>query len=208
MKKIVMLGLLGFIGLNMAALASEEKKSADINNGKTLSATCAACHGADGNSVNPEWPKIAGQGEAYLTKELNDYRADKRVNPTMTAMAKGIKSDADVADLAAFFASQKTKPGTADKGKITKGEAIYKGGVMASGVAACAGCHGPTGAGNPAAKFPKISGQHVKYTITQLQQFKAGKRANDPGKMMRNIALKMTDDEMDAVAEYISGLRD
>jgi cytochrome c553 len=208
MKKLVMLGLVAYLGLSMVANASEAKKTADADNGKTLSSTCAACHGADGNSVNPEWPKLAGQGEAYLAKQLHDYRAGKRSNATMNAMAKGIKTDADVADLAAYYSSSKAKPGTANKDKIAAGEAIYKGGVMSSGVAACAGCHGPTGAGNPAARFPKISGQHAKYTVDQLKYFKAGSRANDTGKMMRNIALKMTDAEMDAVAEYISGLRD
>ncbi len=208
MKKTVLLGLVASFVLSMLANASEVKKSGDAKNGKAVSETCVACHGADGNSVNPEWPKLAGQGEAYLVKQLLDYRTDKRSNATMTAMAKGIKSDADVVDLAAYFSNSKAKPGTADKEKIAAGEAIYKGGVMASGVAACAGCHGPTGAGNPAAKFPKISGQHAKYTVTQLQEFKAGKRANDSGKMMRNIALKMTDAEMDSVAEYISGLQD
>ena len=208
MKKSVLIGVVTCFALSMLVNASETKKMGDATKGKALSATCAACHGADGNSVNPECPKLAGQGEAYLVKQLHDYRADKRSNATMTAMAKGIKSDEDVADLAAYFSSSKAKPGTANKEKIAAGEAIYKGGVMASGVAACAGCHGPTGSGNPAAKFPKISGQHAKYTVAQLHEFKIGKRANDSGKMMRNIALKMTDAEMEAVAEYISGLRD
>jgi cytochrome c553 len=206
MKKVVILGLVAYLGFSMVANANEAKKSVDPENGKTLSSTCAACHGADGNSVNPEWPKLAGQGEAYLIKQLSDYRADKRVNAVMTGMAKGIKSDEDVADLAAYFSASKAKPGTANKDKIALGEAIYKGGVMSSGVAACAGCHGPTGAGNPAAKFPRISGQHAKYTVDQLKLFKSGARANDTGKMMRNIAVKMTDDQMEAVAEYISGL--
>ncbi|WP_299872207.1 cytochrome c [uncultured Cocleimonas sp.] len=207
MKIVVMLGLLATLSFNLTARASEVKKEADAANGKAVSATCAACHGADGNSVNPDWPKIAGQGEAYLAKQLHDFRSDKRVDPSMTAMAKGIKSDSDVADLAAYYSSVKAKPGVANPEMIAKGEAIYKGGVVSSGVAACAACHGPTGSGNPAAKFPKISGQHAKYTVTQLMNFKSSKRANDTGKMMRNVALKMTDAEMDAVAEYISGLR-
>ncbi len=208
MKKIALLSLVTFFSLSSNLSAAESKIAGDAAKGKTLSATCAACHGADGNSVNPDWPKLAGQGEAYLAKQLHDYRSDKRVDPSMTAMAKGIKSDADVAHIAAYFASEKAKPGTASKEKISQGEAIYKGGIVASGVGACAGCHGPTGNGNPAAKFPKISGQHAKYTVAQLKAFKAGKRANDTGKMMRNVALKMTDDEMDAVAEYIAGLRE
>lgn len=208
MKIVVMFSLVATLSFNLTASASEVKKEADAANGKALSATCAACHGADGNSVNPDWPKLAGQGEAYLVKQLHDYRSDKRQDPSMSAMAKGIKSDADVADIAAYFSSSKAKPGVANPDMIAKGEAIYKGGVVSSGVAACAACHGPTGSGNPAAKFPQLSGQHVKYTVTQLMNFKTGKRDNDTGKMMRNVALKMTDAEMTAVAEYISGLRD
>ena len=208
MKIVLMLSLFAILSFNLTANASEVKKEADAANGKAISATCAACHGADGNSVNPDWPKIAGQGQAYLIKQLHDFRSDKRVDPSMTAMAKGIKSDADVADLAAYYASVKAKPGVAKPDMIAKGEAIYKGGIASSGIAACAACHGPTGSGNPAAKFPKISGQHAKYTVTQLMNFKAAKRNNDTGKMMRNVALKMTDAEMTAVAEYISGLRD
>ncbi len=209
MKKLVLFTLAVLVSASTAISANEsETKSGDAANGKVISETCAACHGADGNSINPVWPKLASQGEAYLIKQLHDFRTDKRSDPSMTAMAKAIKSDGDVADLAAFFASQKAKPGTANKDLVVEGGAIYKGGVMSSGVAACAACHGPTGAGNTAAKFPKISGQHAKYTIAQLKAFKQGKRANDSGKMMRNIALKMTDAEMIAVAEYIAGLHD
>ncbi len=200
------LALLACLGMNSLAMANEPAKSGDAAKGKAVSATCVACHGADGNSVNPDWPKLAGQGEGYLAKQLADFRSDKRNDPTMTAMAKGIVSDADVADLSAYYASQKGKAGTANKEKVAAGEAIYKGGNLATGVAACAACHGPTGSGNDAAKFPGIAGQHAKYTVTQLKAFKSGKRANDTGKMMRNIAKNMTDAEMDAVAEYISGL--
>jgi cytochrome c553 len=190
-------------------MASEPSKMGDAAKGKAVSATCVACHGADGNSVNPDWPKLAGQGEGYLAKQLADFRSDKRNDPTMTAMAKVIASDADVKDLAAYYAGQKAKAGKAnDEEKVVAGEAIYRGGNLATGVAACAACHGPTGSGNDAANFPGIAGQHAKYTVTQLKAFKSGKRANDVGKMMQNIAKNMTDAEMDAVAEYISGLSD
>ena len=202
------LALLACLGMNSLAMANEPSKAGDAAKGKALSATCTACHGADGNSVNPAWPKLAGQGEAYLAKQLHDFRTDKRNDPTMTAMAKGIASDADVNDLAAFYAGQKAKAGTANKDLVEAGKAIYKGGNLATGVAACAACHSPTGSGNSAAKFPGIAGQHAKYTIAQLQLFKSGKRANDTGKMMRNIAKNMTEAEMKAVAEYISGLHD
>ncbi len=208
MKNLMMFAFLASFGINSLAMANEPAKAGDASKGKALSATCAACHGADGNSVNPDWPKLAGQGAAYLEKQMHDFRSDKRNDPTMTAMAKGIASDADVVDLAAFYAGQKAKAGAANKEKMADGEAIYRGGVMATGVAACAACHGPTGSGNSAAKFPGIAGQHSKYTVVQLKAFKSGKRANDTGKIMRNIAKNMTDAEMEAVAEYIAGLRD
>lgn len=208
MKKLKIFALVACFGFGSVVMANEPSKAGDAAKGKAVSATCVACHGADGNSVNPDWPKLAGQGEAYLVKQLHDFRSDKRNDPTMTAMAKGITSDADVKDLAAFYAGQKAKAGTANKETISEGEAIYRGGNLATGVAACAACHGPTGAGNIAAKFPKLSGQHAKYTVTQLKTFKSGKRANDTGKMMHNIAKNMTDAEMKAVANYISGLQD
>ena len=209
MNKLMKLALLACLGMSSVAMANEPNKVGDVAKGKTLSATCAACHGVDGNSINPEWPKIAGQGSGYLAKQLADYRSDKRNNAVMSAMAKGIASDADVIDLVAYFSSQKGKAGAAnDKDKVAEGKAIYKGGNLTTGVAACAACHGPTGSGNEAAKFPSIAGQHSKYTVDQLNAFKSGTRANDTGKMMRNIAKNMTDAEMDAVAEYISGLHD
>lgn len=211
MKKAILFALVACFTSSMA-FASETPPAAvtkgDAAKGKALSAVCAACHGADGNSVNPDWPKIAGQGEAYLVKQINDFRNDKRAEATMTPMAKGIASADDVLHLAAYYAGQKTKLGTANKEKVALGEAIYRGGVLSSGVAACTGCHGPSGSGNAPAKFPQIAGQHAKYIVKQLQIFKSGTRNNDSGKMMRNIALKMTDTEMEAVAEYIAGLRD
>ena len=215
MKKAVFFALLMSFGASASffsatASANEAeaatKKAADAANGQKLAAVCAACHGADGNSVNPDWPKIAGQGAEYIAKQLHDFRADKRADPVMSAQAKGIKTEADVADLAAYFASKTTKLGSGNADKLALGEAIYRGGNLTSGVAACSGCHGPTGAGNPAAKFPQIAGQHTKYIVKQLKTFKAGTRNNDSGKMMRNVAIKMTDAEMEAVAEYITGL--
>ena len=215
MKKAVFFALfvsLGFSAsiLSVTATANEAegtaKKAADAANGQKLSATCAACHGADGNSVNPDWPKLAGQHASYIEKQLHDFRADKRADPVMSAQAKGIKSKSDIADLEAYFSSKKIKLGSGAPDKVALGEALYRGGNLTSGVAACSGCHSPDGAGNPAAKFPKIAGQQTKYVIKQLKSFKTGARSNDTGKMMRNIAIKMTDAEMEAVAEYIAGL--
>ena len=207
MKKAMLFALVvSFV--STAVVANEPAKIGDAAKGKAVSAICSACHGADGNSVNPDWPKIAGQGEAYLVKQMQDFRTDKRSEATMTPMAKGIASDEDVLHLAAYYAGQDQAGATANKDKVATGEKIYKGGILASGVAACSGCHGPTGAGNSAAKFPKISGQHVKYAITQLKAFRSGSRNNDTGKMMRNVVAKMSDAEIEAVAEYIAGLQD
>lgn len=202
MKKVLLIALASLsFGLTGAALAAGDKVA-----GKQKSAVCAACHGQDGNSVNPEWPKIAGQHPSYIVKQLMDFKHDRRVNPTMSPMAKPL-SEQDMEDLAAFFSSQEMTLGTADQTKVALGEALYRGGNTASGVPACAACHGPDGLGNPAANFPRLAGQHAKYTAMQLYAFRKGERDNDAGKMMRNIAVKMTDEEIEAVAEYIAGLR-
>ena len=199
--------LVASLGINSLAMANEPAKVVgDATKGKVVSTVCVACHGADGNSANPVWPKIAGQGDAYIVKQLTDFRSDSRAEATMTPMAKAIASDEDVLHLAAYFSSQKTKLGTANKDKVALGEAIYRGGNLTTGVAACAACHGPTGSGNVAAKFPKVSGQHAQYVVIQLKAFKSGKRSNDVGEIMRGVAKNMTEEEMEAVAEYISGL--
>lgn len=177
----------------------------DAAAGQTKAATCAACHNADGNSVNPDWPKLAGQSPGYISKQLNDFKSGARQNATMAPMAAPL-SEADIADLAAYFSAQKQQPGAASADLVAQGEAIYRAGDAETGVAACTACHGPTGAGNPAAKFPRVSGQHGKYLVGQLQAFKAGTRANDPNTMMRSIASRMTDAQMAAVADYMSGL--
>ncbi len=203
MKKVLMFVLTG-LAISTAASVWAEGGSAEA--GKTKSATCAACHGADGNSVNPEWPKLAGQHESYIIKQLSNFKAGDRKNASMSPMAAPL-SEQDMADLAAYFSSQVRKAGEGDQTKVTLGEQVYKGGNNATGVAACAACHGPTGAGNPAAKFPSLNGQHATYIKNQLLSFRKGERANDAGKMMRNVAIKMTDAEIEAVAEYIAGLK-
>ena len=184
---------------------SQATAAGDAAAGKAASATCAGCHGPDGNSVNPEWPKLAGQGVPYLVKQLHNFKDGERKNATMAPMAMGL-SDQDMENLAAYFSDQTMSQGAADKSLVELGEKIYRGGNAASGVAACIGCHGPTGAGNPAAKFPRLAGQHAKYVENQLHAFKSGERNNDAGKMMRNIAGKMTDKEIQAVASYVQGL--
>ncbi len=173
--------------------------------GKAKSAVCAGCHGADGNSTNPEWPKLAGQHPSYLAKQLRDYKSGNRQNATMLGMVAAL-SNQDMDDLAAYFGSQPATGGEADPDLVDLGEKIYRGGNAETGLSACMGCHGPAGAGNPAAKFPYLAGQHAQYTATTLGHFKSEARANDPNKMMRMVAGRMTKQEIDAVSSYLAGL--
>lgn len=189
--------LLGFMTTALAA--------GDAAAGKQKAAACVACHGADGNSANGEWPKLAGQNVKYLVKQLHEFKAGDRANPIMSGMAAPL-SDQDMVDLAAYYVNQKVAPGEADPQLVEAGQGLYKGGNLTTGVSACMACHGPTGAGIPEGGFPSIAGQHAQYTETQLKAFRSMQRANDPGQMMRNIAMKMTDAEIKAVASYIQGL--
>ncbi|MEE9302757.1 MAG: c-type cytochrome [Thiotrichaceae bacterium] len=185
--------------------ATEIKTAGDAAKGKEKSASCAACHGADGNSGNPLWPKLAGQHANYIEKQLTDFHDKKRNDATMTAMVAPL-SPADIKDIAAFYSQQTTKPGAGNKEKVVLGKTIYKGGNLTTHVTACAACHSPTGLGNPAANYPRVSGQHAAYIAKQLKDFKKGTRANDSSSMMRSIAKRMSDEEIEAVAEYMSGL--
>ncbi len=191
--------------ISLSSAGSMAYAEGDAAAGEAKAAACASCHGADGNSANPDWPKLAGQHPLYLVKQLQEFKSGVRSNPMMSPMAAPL-SEQDMADLAAYFAAQDPQPGAADEAMVELGEDIYRGGIPATGVAACIGCHGPAGAGNPAAKFPALSWQHSNYTVNQLQAFKAGQRNNDAGKMMRNVAGPMTEQEMKAVASYIQGL--
>ena len=193
-------GLLLFISVPVVAL------DGDPANGKALSQTCAACHSIDGNSVNPIWPKLAGQHASYIVKQLKDFKAGKRVNAQMTGMVAGL-SEQDMADLGTYFASQKTKMGTAKPESIQLGQRIYRAGDRQTGVPACMACHGPAGNGIPGALYPSLQGQHAEYTATQLKMFKSEERSNDENNIMRSIASSMTNAQIDAVSEYIQGLR-
>lgn len=178
----------------------------DPEAGKLKSSQCAACHGADGNSVNPEWPKLAGQHAAYLVKQLSYFEKGERENATMKPMAS-VLDEQGREDVAAYYASQEVKTGTADPELVVLGEQIYRGGNAESGIAPCMGCHGPNGAGNPAALYPALRGQHAKYTELQLHGFAEGKRVNENAKkMMQILASRMTNREIRAVASYIQGL--
>lgn len=195
---------LAIAALLLGALGSAHAAgSASAGQGKA--AVCSACHGMDGNSVTPIWPSLAGQSEQFISKQLMDFKSGARKDDTMTAMAAPL-SDQDVADLAAWYSSQKRGVGSANAEKAAPGEKLYRAGDADKGVAACMACHGPNGAGNPAAKFPALAGQHATYTIKALKDFRAGTRSNDPANMMRDVAGKMTDAQIEAVAEYIAGL--
>jgi cytochrome c553 len=177
----------------------------DVNAGGTkFGATCAACHGADGNSGVPANPKLAQQHPEYIMKQLQDFKSGKRVSPIMQPMAAQL-SDADIRNIAYWAGSQKAKPGFAkDKDLVQLGEKIYRGGILDKQVPACAGCHSPNGAGIPA-QYPRLAGQHADYTAAQLLNFQNGTRKNSVP--MADIAAKLSDREIKAVADYIAGLR-
>jgi len=167
---------------------------------------CAACHASDGNSVSPANPVLAGQHGDYIAKQLANFKSGERKNPIMLGMAASL-SPQDMKNLGAYFETQKPKNRVAKNPALVKlGQQIYRGGVLARGIAACASCHGPNGSGVPA-QFPRVAGQYPEYTTAQLQAFRAGERANDPNNMMRSIAGRLSDQEIKAVAEYIVGLR-
>ncbi|HFQ14093.1 MAG TPA: cytochrome c4 [Gammaproteobacteria bacterium] len=178
----------------------------DVEAGKTKAQVCFSCHGMNGDgNTNPPWPALAGQHASYIAKQLADFKSGARVEPLMVAQVASL-TEQDMADLGAFFASQKVKQGQMDETKAELGGKIYRGGNKDTGVAACTACHGPTGAGNPAAKFPLLSGQNAPYVVKALNDFRSGARKNDTASMMRNVAAKMTDAEIAAVAAYVSGL--
>jgi cytochrome c553 len=171
------------------------------------STICVACHGPQGNSIVPMWPKLAGQHPQYIIKQLNDYRAGNRANVQMTPMAMPL-TDQEVLDLAAYFSQQPKTPGAADPALAAQGEALYRWGNPETGVPACSGCHGPAGKGQALAKFPRISGQHADYVKLSLENFRAAQRANDPNGMMRGAAARLSDQEIAALAQYVQGLSD
>lgn len=180
----------------------------DATAGQAKAAVCGACHGPDGNSPAPNFPKLAGQGERYLAKQMREIKDGKRVVLEMTGLLAN-SSDQDIADIAAYFASQKGSVGTADPKLVARGEKLFRGGDLDKGLPACTGCHSPNGAGNAAAGFPHLSGQHAAYIAKQLTDFRkedAG-RANDGDAMtMRTIARKLSDEDIAAISSYIQGL--
>ncbi len=206
MKKIVIAIAL------VAGLTGVVHAAGNVDAGKAKAASCFACHGTDGNSIAPNFPNLAGQSASYLYKQMKDFKAGKRKDPTMDAMIMPVDDQA-MQDISAFFATQKIKPGKADAALVDAGTAIYKGGIAEIGVPACMSCHGPTGAGNPGVGFPQLSSQKSTYVENQLKNFRDAAqnnstvgRHNDVNKMMRNVVKRMSDPEIKAVAQYIQGL--
>jgi cytochrome c553 len=190
----------------MPSAAVGDMQPGDAQAGKSKAQVCAACHGAEGISANPEWPNLAGQHARYTNKQLADFKAGKERNNAIMAQQVANLSPQDMADLGAYFATLTPAGGYVSEARLALGERIYRGGNQDSGVAACQACHGPTGAGDPMAAIPMLSGQQTTYAINQLMAFRDGSRANDPQGMMRGVARRMSDEEIRAVSEYIAGL--
>ncbi len=181
--------------------------------GKAIAETCVSCHGKDGISTNDLYPKLAGQHQKYIRTQLYELKRSYsdptnglRFDSEMSVEADKL-SEQDIADVALYLSKQKTSYGTADQGLAIRGEQIYRGGDIARGIPACSACHSPTGKGNEAANYPAIAGQHAYYTEKQLNRFKTEERKNDPARIMRDIAQRMTDAEVKEVASYIQGLQ-
>jgi cytochrome c553 len=193
--------VLGFGSVN--ALAQEGSAEA----GQTKSVTCAACHGADGNSVTPDWPSLASQHATYLVRQLEAYRNQERSDAGMQGFAATL-SEEDMHDVAAWFESQSMSAKGADPALVSRGERIYRGGIPEREIPACIACHGPQGAGNELAGYPRISHQHSAYLAKTLREYRAGTRRSDAplNQMMRNVSELLLDDEIDALASYMQGL--
>ena len=192
-------------------LTSPAFAAGDPAAGQARAAACAACHGADGNSINPEWPSLAGQGAAYMVTQLKRFQSGERENALMQPQAT-LLSEQDILDVSAFYATQTPKIGVAraDAKTLELGERVYRGGILDRNIPACISCHGPSGTGNDPAEFPRLAGQHAAYTILQLTSFREGFEAHKlhtrQNPMMNEVAAKMTNEEIEAVAQYISGL--
>jgi cytochrome c553 len=193
--------------------SAQNDKNPDYVKGQALSGVCAGCHGVDGNSTVPTQPNLAGMSWQYTARQLAHFKSGQRDNAIMKGFAANL-SDADMKSLGVYFAAQKARPVGAKDAKLAKtAEKLYRAGDAARGIAACAGCHSPTGAGIPA-QYPRIGGQHAEYVAAQLNAYKAGTRGgsskadnNASGKIMMSIAAKLTDAEIKALAEYTAGLK-
>ncbi|TBU76052.1 cytochrome c4 [Pseudomonas daroniae] len=200
MNKIIvsLLVALGLVGAVQAA--------GDPVAGQAKAVVCGACHGPDGNSQLANFPKLAGQGERYLLKQMQDIKSGARPVLEMTGMLEPL-SEQDMVDVAAYFASQKMSVGAADAGQVERGQDLFRGGKLAEGMPACTGCHSPDGSGIATAGYPHLGGQHADYIAKQLTAFREGERSNDGDSMiMRDIAAKLSNKDIEAVSSYVQGL--
>lgn len=205
MKKLAV--NLGLAALMLGAAAAQAQTEGNAQAGAQKIQVCVACHGQTGNdTVLPNAPKIGGQNASYTFKQLLEIKAQARVVPEMTGMLD-IFNEQDLADIAVYFSTQPEPQGAADPELVELGERIYRSGIHELGVAACGACHSPTGAGNAPAAYPALSGQTAAYTEKQLRDFRAGTRTNDEAAVMRTLSERLTDQEIAALASYISGLR-
>ncbi len=204
MMKQVFLGLL----LVISVLSQNAFALGDVAAGKIKAAVCGGCHGLDGNSLVATYPKLAGQNERYIVEQLAAFKANvKRKNTLMLGMATPL-SKQDAANLGAYFQSQKIKSTAPfDAAKIARGRELYNGGDLQKHIPACKACHGPTGAGNAGSGYPQLTGQYVPYVVAQLKAFKAGTRTNDVNKVMRVVVDKLSDDDIQSLANYIASLK-
>ena len=193
------------LSLLFGLVASTQAVEGDVEAGKTKSATCVACHGTDGNSPIAIYPKIAGQHAEYIYKQLKEFKSGTRKDPVMAPMVAAL-SDQDMKDLAAYFASQTMSAGSTPENVVEEGEYLYRGGDKERGIPACIACHGPRGVGHSLAGFPKVSFQHPEYIKAQLEKFRSGDRNNDMNGMMGDIAVKLTDKDIEILSKYMSGL--
>lgn len=212
MKKLI-------VSVLMLAAAGTAMAAGDAAAGKAKAQVCASCHGADGNSAAGAFPKLAGQHPKYTVKQLMDMKVKPenggRLVPEMTAFLSGL-TEQDMQDIAAYYADQAISGGAAKKDLVAKGESVYRGGNKSTGTASCTGCHGPAGKGNKGAGYPALAGQHADYIEKQLKAFRLaadqpnadGARVNDGDtRIMRDVASRMSDLEIKAVASFLSGLR-
>ena len=208
--KIKLASLCAMAGLTLTAITAQASSLVEgsVEDGKAKALTCTACHGPEGNSVNPLWPNIAGQNAPYVQAQLKAFKTGERQDPLMTSQAM-LLSDEDMADLAVYFedlpmAAQAVK----DPSAVALGESLYRGGNLETGVAACLACHGPSGDGNPAAKYPALRGQHADYIAKQLRDYASGARTSDgKTRVMRDIAARLSDEEIAAISSYVQGLK-
>jgi cytochrome c553 len=190
----------------LSLLAGPVLAAGNADAGKAKSVACGACHGADGNSPAPAFPKLAGQGEGYLLKQMKDIKSGARAVPTMAGQLDAL-GDQDLADIAAYFSSQARSPAAAKQELVALGEQVYRAGVRDKGIAACTACHSPQGKGNAPARFPSLSGQYPEYIAAQLKAFRNDERVNDGDtRIMRDVAARLSDRELEAVASYAAGL--